>query len=498
MKEKIKKHISKHIFLYSAILIFFCIAGYGLGDTKLVLGDEMFNFANAFKLANGVKLYSENNVIITPLFFYGMSIIFKVFGSNVLIFKIINIITFEIIIIIIIKMLKKLDVPVHRAVVYILLLIFPFLRDLFICGNNYNTLAMLFWVLGMYLVIKKDKLEVKVIEQGIISAIIFATKQNIGLIYLLALTIYTIYNYKKELKQAIKKLFGIYLLFAILTGAWCIALYLDGQFFDFINYCFLGMGEFSNENLSASLANVIYYIIPIALLIGFIIARKKIGIKKESMLYKVTVFFSIFMFVAILIGYPIFNIYHVKLSLIPSIILLMYFGDCIIRQILELCTHKAIIITLAIIISILVIYNVFVLIQYILRITNENYELNYSDAFYGFEITEEYKNDLNDIKNFVQEKEKNGEQVIIFSATANLYEVPLGRNIKDYDLPHLGNWGYKGEERIINEIKNFSHTYILMKDEDWIGQESTKAKEVIKSEYKQLDDIAGYNLYYKE
>lgn len=498
MKEKIKKHISKHSIIYGAILVFFCIAGYGMADRNLVLSDEMFNFANIFKLYNGVELYSENNIIITPLYFYLVNFIFKLFGANMLIFKIINVIIFEIIMIIIIKMLKKLGVPVIRSVVYILLLIFPFLRDLFVCGTNYNTLAMLFWILGMNFIIKKDELEVRVLEQGIISALVFATKQNIGIYYLLGLTLFILYNHKKELKTAIKKLLGIYAIFTIVTAGWCVILAANGQFKDFINYCFLGIGEFSNNNTSLLWGEMLYYIIPVSIIIGVIVWVKKYKVSKDNKIFRITMFLICFMIAALPIGYPIFNSYHVKLSIVPSIILLIYLGNCIMNLISDLLKHKAIFIVLIIYVAILIILNFIQIGLFIQIIADPNYELDYTDGFYGTKLADGYKNALEEISSFIKEKETEGKDVIIFSGEANLYEVPLGRHNKDYDLPYLGNWGYKGEDRIIKEIKDFENTYIIMREEDYIGQESEKVKDVIKEEYEDLGEIAGYKLYYKE
>lgn len=498
MKGKIKKHISKHIFFYSSILIFFCIVGYGLSNIKLEASDEIYNFSNTYKLLNGIDLYSENNIIHTPLFFYLVSLIFKIVGANLLVFKIINIIAFEILIVIIIKILKKLDVPVSKSVIFILLTIFPFLKDLFVVGSNYNNFAMLFWIIGMNFIIKKDKLEVKVVEQGIISALMFATKQNIGIYYMIALTIFTIYNYRKEIKIALKKLAGIYIIFAFITGIWMVYLAINGQFYDFINYCFFGLSEFANKNLSVSWADLACYLIPFVLVIGVQVAVKKFGVSKESKLYKITMFFTCFMFVALLIGYPIFNPFHVKLALLPAMILMIYLGNSLINQMEELFKYKIIKVIIVVYIGIVIIVNIGLLFFYISILTNKDYELNYNDAFYGTYLSEEYKNKFTQIKQFIQEKEAKGQDVIIFFDEANLYEVPLKRHKKDFNLPFLGNWGYKGEERITNEIRNFSNTYIIIKDENRTGQESEKVKEIIKNEYEKVGNISEYEIFYKE
>ena len=90
----------------------------------------------------------------------------------------------------------------------------------------------------MNFIIKKDGLHVNIIEQGIVSALIFATKQNIGIYYLMGLTIFTIYNYRKEVKKVVKKLFGIYVVFALVTISWLFVLIIQGEFKDLLIIAF--------------------------------------------------------------------------------------------------------------------------------------------------------------------------------------------------------------------------------------------------------------------
>ena len=88
MKEKVKKHIKKHEMIYSAIFILLCFSGFVFANNIVGISDEMFTFANIFKLSNGVQLYSQNNVIDTPLFFYLGELFLNIFGTNFLIYKI--------------------------------------------------------------------------------------------------------------------------------------------------------------------------------------------------------------------------------------------------------------------------------------------------------------------------------------------------------------------------------------------------------------------------
>ena len=97
MKEKIKEHIKKHKIIYSALLLLFCFSGAILSFNKLGVSDELFTFANVYKLHNGVQLYSQNNIIDTPLFFYLANAFLSVVGMNFFAYKLFAIILFEII-----------------------------------------------------------------------------------------------------------------------------------------------------------------------------------------------------------------------------------------------------------------------------------------------------------------------------------------------------------------------------------------------------------------
>ena len=495
MKEKIKNHIKKHKIIYSALLILFCFSGLILSFNKIEITDELFTFANTYKLHNGVSLYSENNVIDTPLFFYIGNIFLSVLGANFFvykiygivifeviflisrrfsvklyvkissekyergvfmlsIYKIYGIVIFEVIFLISLNILRKLKVPTGRAVVYILLILLPFTKTLFVNGANYSTLALLFWLLGMNFVIKKDKFEVKPIQQGIISALVFATKQNIGVYYLIAITLFTIYNYRKERKTILKKLVSTYIIFALITAIWCIILALQGQFIDFINYCVLGIGEFAKNHFDFQDWRII-----------------------------------------LLIGYPIFNAYHIELAMVVSMVYCMYMAEQVIVYTKEIFLVKPVKIVIIGYIGFVLLINAFYMGSTIIK---GSYKTDYDNPYFGMLATEEMKNKINEIVNFVELKEEKNQKVIIFSEEANIYQIVLGKNYQDLDLPLLGNWGYNGEERVLNKIMGLRDSFILIKDTSRTNQESEKIKQYIKNNYNRTGEIQGFEIYYIE
>lgn len=493
---KIKSFLKKHETMCVAIFLLFCISGLVFQFYKIVPTDELFTFANTFKLHNGIQLYSDNNVIDTPLFFYLANLFLSIFGMNFFAYKLLAIIIVEIILLLSFKILRKFKVPAKRAIIYVVLFLVPFCKDFCRNGANYNLLALAFWTLGMFLIIKKDGFKINIIEQGIVSALIFATKQNIGIYYLFGVTLFTIYTYRKNIKEIIKKLVGVYGIFLIITAIWVTALIVQGQFEDFINYCFLGLGEFAERHISIDWVYAILLLITPISIIGLIIAKRKFKIEAENPIIKTSIFFLCFMIASFFIGYPIFNAYHIEMASFVSVIYGAYLIEQIVKRMEETFNRKLIkVIVIAYIIGV-VIVNIYYITMFSIEIFRKDYNLDYKDPYFGLTTTEEINNQITEILNFIELKEKNNQKVIVFSEEANIYQIVLGGNNKDFDLPFLGNWGHNGEEKVLNKIKELKNTFILIKDKEMMEQDSTKIKEYIRNNYNKTGEITGYDIYY--
>ena len=197
----------------------------------------------------------------------------------------------------------------------------------------------------------------------------------------------------------------------------------------------------------------------------------------------------------LLIGYPIFNIYHIKLALIVPIVYCIYIAEQFVanaKELFGLSIIKKIIIGY---ISIALIVNI---VYLGITLSRGFYEINYKEPYFGMFATKEMQEKINEVTNFVKLKEKNNQKVIIFSEESNIYQTLLNKNYQDFDLPLLGNWGYKGEERVLNKIKNMKDTFILLKDKSLTEQESNKIKDYIKGNYNKTGEIADFEIYYIE
>ena len=295
-------------------------------------------------------------------------------------------------------------------------------------------------------------------------------------------------------------LFGIaiYLVFIGITAIWVIGLAIQGQFYDFINYCFLGIIEFTN-NVVVVWVYMVFYLIPLITVILLVIAHKKYKISMENKVVKTTIVFLCFMIPSLLIGYPLFNPYHIQLATMVSMIYAVYaFDTLIISKMIELFDNKIVKIILILYVIAVLGINIYYIADFAFDIINDDYKTTFDDPYFGMVTTEEGRNKMDKVINFIKTKQANNQDVIIFATEANIYRIALNQNYQDFDLPFMGNWGYNGEERVLNKIKSLKNTFILIHEEDYIGQESAKIKEYIQSNYKKTGEIEDLLIYYIE
>lgn len=196
--EKIKKH--DNLILWLAITIFTAIAIFWI---RLRVGDEMWNFANIYKMVNGYQIYKDANVIITPIFFIIGKIAFKILGANYFIFRILDSLIYSTMILIVYNILKQLKIRKSNALLYTLIIHY-FMYTVVHGGANYNILAIMFVLLGIYITLKYNNTKRFTILNGIVIYLIIFTKQNIGVYYLIG-TIIMRFFYKTRHEKLHKK-----------------------------------------------------------------------------------------------------------------------------------------------------------------------------------------------------------------------------------------------------------------------------------------------------
>ena len=343
--------------------------------------------------------------------------------------------------------------------------------------------------------IDKDKWHLPYL-QGIITFAIFMTKQNIAVFYFMGIFISDLFICKskkciiKIIKFYLKQVLTIIILVIIFIGV----LKLQGNLYDFINFCVLGINEFASNNIIFK-ENVIGIVCInfINIILSIIFIKNKIIENKIKYINMKILPISILL---ILMGYPIFNIYHATLGSIVCMILLLYNIDyMIVEKVFDdkiemvIKTYKIIAcITFFVGIIICITYNIF----YVQKSQNP------IPIYKGSIMTEEQIKKINKICKYIKSNEENGKSVKIISCRANLYMNVLNKNNGVLDLPFYGNFGNKGENIVIDYIKDAENAKILIQKDDKIPwQESYKIRNYIKENLKFEGEIEDFLIYSK-
>ena len=488
--EKAKEVIKKHENIFIIFFIILITIGYCF-DVYLGRGDEIWNFQNICKMLNGYKIYTDANVITTPLFHFIGYVFLKLFGQNILVFRIYNLFIMIIMYFLIYKILGKLCKNKFSTFIYFCIMIM--ITKSIWAWNTYNKLAIDFVLLGVFLnLIWIEKKEKHNIIQAVIMFLVFFTKQNIGVFYILGICLYQIIK-EKNIKNIIKQM----IFFGIFLGISIILFMYFGIFNDFINYAVLGIGEFAKENIFGSIENIIQIIFSLIFVISmpiFLIKNEKIkNEEKDKLILLTTVSIPL-----MLIAFPIFDKWHTIVSCIVVNITLCYILDYIlfkhilfgkVRKIMEILLLMYIFINMYL--SIVHFYN------YINNNLLKNNIFDYNHPFYGGFFSEKDGKEFEKVTKYIENSE---EKVIILTLDAALYMIPLNRSNGAMDLPFLGNMGKNGEEHIIQKIKEMHNVkYLIQKDrKNMSWQESEKINNYIKENLEYLGEIEGYLIYLKK
>lgn len=493
MKEIISKIKEK-----DDIIIFLMVLCISVGITlnmSIVATDEIWNLQSIYKMYNGYEIYKEFNVIITPLFFWCAEFIFHLFGANLVIFRLSHCVLMTIYYLLIYELLKKLEIPKSISLLVNLgfislgftgLISFPLIRT----GFNYNQMAMLFVILGIYLLTNK-RFQKNYILQAILTVLAFLTKQTVGIYYIIANIIYLIVsNNSKE--EKIKK--GIQYIIFIILGIFLflLILFCNDILYNFFDYTFGGILEFADKNVAFEFKSLAYLVAITILNIVtsvLVIKKKCFTNEQEENIKRLLIFSIVFAFVA----YPIFNQFHVILVMSFSVINLVYIIYNLFKDFKEKICKIAIVINCICIIG-LIAYSGYNLLEWKNTIESEEYPYSWEDPFFGGIITKEEYEKNETVIQYIKENEKN---VIILSDKAALYMVPLKRNNGDFDLPLKGNFGSQGEDGLIEKINNMENTQFLIYngDEERVYQEVEKSIEYVKNTMEYVGKIDCFDIY---
>ncbi len=458
----------------------------------LEISDELWNFQNICKMCNGLTIYKDANVIITPLFFYIGFILFKIFGATILTFRFYNTVICLLTYYLTYKILKDLKISKNLCIIF-LALIFEFGFQLLGVGANYNRLAIIFILIGLDFYINKKSNNIK---QGIMIFLIFFTKQNFGVLYAIAIILYELYKDKFS-KKFIANQFKKFFVFIIPTGLILLQMYLKGNLLYFVNYAFGGLLDFGEKNVA--ILNFEYYaLMPIVALIIYVLVLvkkslfdKHINKEQFDMLTLLFIFSTVMTFAII----PIMNTGHFLLIMPFNLFMLFYFFDIVLLDELfkdEKYNKKVNWIAIVILLILLI-----RLLSSIFFLDDDEFIKDKKSHFYGIFVENHIVDKSREFQKYILEQNEKGIEVVILTAESAYTMTELKQNHGEYDLLFNGNMGYDGVKRIEKDILSRENTefLVLTNEEDMFWQESKEIREFIIKNLKPKGEILNYTIY---
>ncbi len=406
--------------------------------------DLIWNYGFSKNVSDGLIMYKDFNMVITPFYPAITGLLMKIFSTNLIFFYIINTFYALLTLIIVYKLDKKI--------------IFPFfIYFLFDTAPSYNTLSVFYVFLLIYLE-KNNKSDYLI---GLIISLAFLTKSSIG-IFLALPTLY----YIKKPKKIIKRIIPFIITNLIVIGYF----YLNNALYDYINFAFLGLLDFKNGNGNYNILTII------SILIVIYIIREYIKTKDFELLY---------ILAFMIMTYPLFNPSHFLTAIIP----LVYYLLKKYSKLNNLINKTAPIFILVPIMALIVNY-----------ITcNPKYDNNLFKYRY---LQNEYMSDVKALKDYFNDDYDN---VYFILMNSYLYKLALDIPINKFDLPLKGNLGYNGEEELIKKIEKIKDGSIIIvnnayydKTEDGSkNQSSKKIYNYITKNYGSIGQFHKFKVYVK-
>ena len=431
-----KKIIIKYILLFIVVFILQLLFNQFRYDT-------IYNFGMSSSIVNGEIPYKDINMIMTPLYSFLMTIglyIHNVFWIYLLEQSFILTLFYYFLE----KVLKKSTIVILYATT---LCYFDFIFP------NYNFFIV--FLLSILIYCEKNKKSDYII--GLLLAALIFTKQNIGIVIYIINIISTL-SIKKTIKRTIPSIIGgtIFLIYLLTNNA----------LYNFIDLTILGMKSFASKNATVN----IYVVLVILILIYNIYFIYK-NRKDKNVYYLIATYFFII---------PICNRFHFIYFLVSNICVTFLVKNPTIKNKIQYIFISLIIINIS---------------YYTLIISNNSNYLITNNTMSGY-LTN--RNNIKDIK-IVLKKFNSYDKAKFFTENNMLLDLYNNNKISYYDIPNHGNFGKGDVNTIIKQIKEDKGTYyFIINDNNYGYQFAYEIVDFISNNYKKVDQVKMYEIYYIE
>lgn len=462
--------------------------------------DEIWNFNVARSIANGLLPYKDVTTIVTPLLSFIVAGILKIFGSELIVTRILAAILAMVNLSLIYKILKKAKVNelVAHATVLLVAIVF---KDYFCL--DYNFFVVTLGLIVMLLEIKyfdSNKKRHQIII-GILGGLAICTKQTIGILICSVIIVNKFYfiknksDFKNVCKKCLYRIIGISIPIVIFV----IYLLVTRSVESFMDYCVWGISTFNNKKPYFDLIKgkkvVAGFAIAVPIIIAISIVENiwfKIKKNEKSNFYTLT----FYCLPILLIVYPIADEIHMLIASIPTIILFGYVVNQLIKIILpkiKVKMHKYIVEFASIAITLAVVF----LTGYVeIKNTDALSDLSKYKEINHFKyiiIDKSIRNTIKDVDEYILSQDK---EVYVLDSRSAVYRIPIDKYTKDFDVFLVGNLGAGGEEKQIERIKNTDAKYLILSKTNGLNwQTPLKVREYVLENMEKVDSVNAFDVY---
>ena len=543
--------ISLFGFILSTILI------NPLGDL-----DEIWNYNVARNIAKGLIPYKDISTITTPFLPMLNSIFLRFFADELIVMRILAAILLIGIFYVIYKILKNITTENNISFIMTFAIAILFSKSYCIDYNYMTLFLTLVLTYNEILKKKKceinnnlilnDKNQILFdIKQGILAGLAVCTKQSIGFFVAIATVIYPFLEInvskkekifsKQKMKQVGFRICGIAIPGILLV----LYLSVNGAWNDFISYAVKGISTFSNsipynmlykENtIIEILARILPFAIGLEILLILIFFIKDLKKAREinelnnvegkgltsdfKSIIKILTVYSLPMLIVI---YPISDRIHFLIGSLMTWLEIFFIVFCVIKKLIytrksgnkELdsgktkfnkISSKILSFNWSFIFKSIIMVIGILIFDFILLVTCNNLAIYMQEDlnqdvlhYHGIEISENLKERMKAIEEFTAKKESQGKKVYILDAEAAVYNIPIEKYTKNYDMFLKGNIGKDGEEGIIDKIKSNSENVIYLIKQDGYSlnwQTPTKVIDYVKNNFKKIENVDIFTAY---
>lgn len=443
--------------------------------------DEIWNYNFARTICEGRRPYIDINIIQTPLSAYIAALFLKLIGNNLYSFRILSIMLSFFILaeffVLSNKMLRNKTIAFCATTFIMLIQLSNFSYD-------YNYLNLELILLLMLLETKDDK-ENSIgndIVVGLLIGITPLVKQSTGACIVLAELVLCWIDWKIYGKS--KKKICIKIICSLLPGIlFLIVLLFNGTFAAFWDYAVRGIQYFDNHisYWEFMKTNLLYFILGILpfFFIGTSIYR--IRNEKKEIKRRKTIAYILLAVAGFSETFPITDEVHFLIALTPCIICFfssakevhMERAQSVFCNVFVVCVAGFVVITL---------------------IPQGNIKMCKLNHYENIPIYEEIEEQIIELDEYIEQKQKEGYEVLIADASAAVYMIPMDIYHKDFDLLLKGNTGSKTVRNLLN-VKTKALFLILKEEKQWNWQTNRKFNYYVMENYRYIEEVNGFGVY---